>query len=302
MLGPEPERPPPHDQVTVPVLEAEMATIIVDTIMSPDKAAASNTAQTASVHKQTVSLSANSTDTAYKKQGYWSNQLVLRTRIQDHHRPSQAQNKCFDALDATSVQITQPRALTAQASDKYHQQAQRCVGGLRRCGKLKTQLPKSFEVGSAVRQKLEALLDKEPQILKDALTCIGKENTIGLPAASRDKVCSALHSTLVTHCPQWEATSLPELTTHTKVNTELLSLFRTAYNDPDDQPEVWLRQGAPAGLSLEIADRGVFPLYAPEDDEAEYTPSELQTVDNFSNYSGVEGATDVAQELSLIHI
>ena len=75
--------------------------------------------------------------------------------------------------------------------------------------------------------------------------------------------------------------------------------MRSWISDPDDQPEKWLRFGAPAGLaSLPLA-RGVFPAidHAPAIDPCDLCVDE----DVFTNYAGID-QDEVAQvEVTDLH-
>jgi hypothetical protein len=81
------------------------------------------------------------------------------------------------------------------------------------------------------------------------------------------------------------------------VNTVLLSLWRQAAVDPDDQPEQWLVSGAPAGFLRPILNRGIFPVYDPEVDVADADAGSLVTEAEFCNYFGVEENSLVAEEI-----
>ena len=67
----------------------------------------------------------------------------------------------------------------------------------------------------------------------------------------------------------------------TTARAGLLSSWRRAANDPDDQPERWLVEGAPAGIRRMPEHRDVFP---PVDDEAD-DPELFGTADGDYTYS-----------------
>ena len=78
----------------------------------------------------------------------------------------------------------------------------------------------------------------------------------------------------------------------TPVDHVLLAALRSWISDPDDQPERWLRFGAPAGLTSIPLARGVFPAvdHAPAIDPCDLCVDE----DVFTNYAGVD-QDEVAQ-------
>ena len=93
--------------------------------------------------------------------------------------------------------------------------------------------------------------------------------------------------------PQWND-HLP-----TPVDHVLLAALRSWISDPDDQPERWLRSGAPARLASSPLARGVFPAvdHAPAIDSCDLCVDE----DVFTNYPGI-GQDEVAQlEVTDIH-
>ena len=55
----------------------------------------------------------------------------------------------------------------------------------------------------------------------------------------------------------------------TCVRAGLLGAWRKAAGDPDDQPEIWLREGAPAGIREAAKHRGVFPTVSDDMDDPE---------------------------------
>ena len=78
----------------------------------------------------------------------------------------------------------------------------------------------------------------------------------------------------------------------TDVRPGLLSAWRAAAGDPDDQPEIWFRHGAPAGIRHFPEPRGIFPVV---DDDAE-DPELIATETNFGN------AVEVDSDASALEI
>ena len=73
----------------------------------------------------------------------------------------------------------------------------------------------------------------------------------------------------------------------TAVHAKLLAGWRKASGDPDDQPETWLLEGAPAGIKAQPVDRGIFPLVG-EGEEDPMDVEELYT--NFDTFIQLRNA------------
>jgi hypothetical protein len=124
---------------------------------------------------------------------------------------------------------------------------------------------------------------------------MGRENASTIDASLADAAREVILAAISAHAP---VTYKLETTPLATVDVELLEIWRRAAGDPDDQPTKWLIEGAPAGLTSEIVDRGIFPLYDPEADAAEFAADSLCTEPDFANYPGVEESTHVADELA----
>ena len=89
--------------------------------------------------------------------------------------------------------------------------------------------------------------------------------------------------TLRSCAKSWQA-AVPEVPT--PVDHVLLAALRHEVRDSDDQPEILLRDGGPAGLALMPQSRGVFPL---QERVPSGIPWELEVeVASFSNFSGID--------------
>jgi hypothetical protein len=82
----------------------------------------------------------------------------------------------------------------------------------------------------------------------------------------------------------------------TPIDYVLLERWVELAQDPDDQVCLWLRQGAPAGLSCEPESRGIFPLVSDTPDFS----IESTDPDMFENYSGVEESEAAFEEISVL--
>ena len=72
----------------------------------------------------------------------------------------------------------------------------------------------------------------------------------------------------------------------TLVDAYLLEAWRLAAADPDDQIFIWLRDGAPTGITAQLHDPGIFPECSRP---ADVQPQDLHCDEQqFRNYPGVE--------------
>ena len=132
-------------------------------------------------------------------------------------------------------------------------------------------------------------------MVNEVLKCVGAEGTFATPPDVTSEARDLLQLVLSSFVPQpaasWTSPATP-------IHIRILEWWRLAAKDPDDQPTIWLRDGAPAGLNMPIIDRGVFPLYSWEDDQPELHADELQTEEHFHNYSDVEESAAVQGEFA----
>ena len=87
------------------------------------------------------------------------------------------------------------------------------------------------------------------------------------------------------------------LVRRTKVDAQLLKVWRSAAFDLDDQVEIWLSKGGPAGITTHLLDPGIFPACATL---ADLQPQDLHCdQQEFRNYPGVEEQQITDRELQL---
>ena len=78
--------------------------------------------------------------------------------------------------------------------------------------------------------------------------------------------------------------------------THLVEVWGVAALDPDDQIFLWLRDGAPAGITTELIDPGIFPK---SNRPADLQPGDLHRKQQlFRNYPGVEENEITDKELA----
>ena len=87
--------------------------------------------------------------------------------------------------------------------------------------------------------------------------------------------------------------AMPSLT---KIDAFLLEAWRLVAADPDDQIFIWLRDGAPTGITSQLIDPGIFPQCSRP---ADVQPEDLRCDEQqFRNYPGVEEQAITDAELS----
>ena len=183
--------------------------------------------------------------------------------------------------------------LTPRVSDVQDLQ---CLGGLRSCGRVRSRMPVSCTRGLLIRRALENVLLQISGLESRCLRAIGSDmEDAGPTAQDLTSARAALVNILPAAGPppQWND-RFP-----TPVDHVLLAALRSWISDPDDQPESWLRSGAPAGLASLSLTWGVFPAvdHAPTTDSCDLCIDK----DVFTNYPGID-QDEVAQlEVTDLH-
>jgi hypothetical protein len=152
----------------------------------------------------------------------------------------------------------------------------------------------SMEIGDKVRRAIDAVFDENPKMVDEVLAHIGRKDCTAIDAAIIKLVKPCIRNVLLKECPTYQP---PRPTECCVADAELLDLWQRASKDPDSEAPQWLFHGAPAGITEEVKDCHIFPLYDPSKDFAELEASDLHTQAEFTNYSGVEDDPDVAEEV-----
>ena len=163
-----------------------------------------------------------------------------------------------------------------------------CLGGLRSCRRVRLRMPVSCARGLLIRRALEDVLTKISGLESRCLRALGSDmDEAGPTAQDLASARAALADLLPGAGPAPWNDHFP-----TPVDHVLLAALRSWISEPDDQPERWLRFGAPAGLASIPLARGVFPAvdHAPAIDPSDLCVDE----DVFTNYAGVD-QDEVAQ-------
>ena len=136
-----------------------------------------------------------------------------------------------------------------------------CLSGLRNPKLAVEKVPGLWQIGMQIRAALEKLLQDDSAILDACLRGVGVDGdeagpTKEMTEAARHAIFKTLNSDVI------EDLASPDLPT--PIQHSLLAAWRRCASDPDDQVDIWLREGAPAGLARLPLERGIFPAI-PED-------------------------------------
>ena len=176
----------------------------------------------------------------------------------------------------------------------------KCIGGLRSTARSVAKVPQLLELGARIRQRFDTLLDKHPDIQQAVLNAIGaaedSDDSKG-PNDSQLELCRNLF---------WDAMGLaPDnspVDNHickSNIRAHLLHTWTRLAGDPDLLAASWPSCGAPAGLTQEISDPGIFPDVG---DSAKFSEIDdphalFCDTDTFVNYSSVEDDPKAMEEV-----
>ena len=144
-------------------------------------------------------------------------------------------------------------------------------------------MPVSCARGLLIRRALEDVLTKIPGLESRCLRALGSDMDKAGPTAQEFGQCASSTGRLSSWCRSSAAVEQSLL--HSR-RPGILAALRSWISDPDDQPERWLRFGAPAGLASKPLARGVFPAvdHAPATDPCDLCVDEAV----FTNFAGVD--------------
>jgi len=119
----------------------------------------------------------------------------------------------------------------------------------------------------SIRHAIYSYFEKNPDVISAVHDAVGKsDNQDAIPEKFITEVREILANTVQT-------TDIEEVNGteyQTCARAGLLSAWRRTAGDPDDQPELWLANGAPpAGIRMTPADRGISPVVQDEFDDPE---------------------------------
>ena len=216
---------------------------------------------------------ATAVDTGYELVGRWRNVLKRRTAGLDP-RPS--------STVCSKVELTTPLRGKRKQYDP-DQAENECWGGTRNPKKISNSLPNYRVVGAQIYSILDKLMDSLDGLEDRCLSSIGSEDCNCGPTAEQD---DAVRRAL--HCIQDDAPMPNEKALDTKIEANLLWKIGRAMGDPDtDIIHQWLCSGAPAGISLPIADPGcIFPADIESHGEGETI--DIPDHHGHTNYSSVD--------------
>lgn len=216
---------------------------------------------------------ATAVDTGYELVGRWRNVLKRRTAGLDK-RPS--------CTVRSKVELTTPLRGKRKQYDP-DQAENECWGGMRNPKKISNSLPNYRVVGAQIYSILDKLMDSLDGLEDRCLSSIGSEDCNCGPTAEQD---DAFRRAL--RCIQDDAPMPHEKALDTKIEANLLWKIGRAMGDPDtDIIHQWLCSGAPAGISLPIADPGcIFPADIESHGEGETI--DIPDHHGHTNYSSVD--------------
>ncbi len=224
---------------------------------------------------------------SFVRVGQWGNALV---KTDEGSRPLK---RGHDAISAAADTLSKPPVTqnTPLAQPPAVHAGHATVGGMRRTVASLKRLPASATaIGLQIAAAVDMHLSQHPAALDAALAAIGAGNEAPPLAAEHvDGVRRILSAVL-----QPEDISQSPLS---ETFPGILGAWRAAAGDPDDMPEQWLRSGAPAGVSLDVPSRGIFPAYSESDDARDMDPEHLTTEEGFINYEGIDSDDGVWEEI-----
>ena len=229
--------------------------------------------------------------------GRFSNVLVKPSAVRASVQAGREQHS-QQTGQLRNTEVGQPTFTARLSLDTSSRQVDSTLGGLRRAFCAVQKMHKASQVGSKIRQAFISWMEAEPGVIDEVLQHLGAEGTTALAPHLASRANSIIREVLQELGQELKVFGDAPLAS---LDVGLLESWRLASMDPDDQPTRWLVEGAPAGLTSDIVDRGVFPLHDPLADAPEVAAADLQTELQFANYPGVEDSQAVADELARLH-
>jgi len=215
--------------------------------------------------------------------GHWGNTLVLSSALRTK-RPREPDSTSADSINRP--QIHRPARLCAEPTAT---QPPATIGGMRRTAEAVHRLPHTAaSTGRKLAAAIEAYFKAHPAAITSTLASLGDD----APPLNATHV-SGVRDVLVATLQPTNAARSPVSETFPGI----LGAWRAAAGDPDDLPEQWLMDGAPAGVTMEVPSRGIFPSYSETEDARSQDPALLATEEGFVNYDGVETDDHVWDEI-----
>ena len=181
--------------------------------------------------------------------------------------------------------------------------ADMAIGGLRNPYRSIEDSRSTVWAGSLIRQALSPLLCDNEDLMTACLQAVGNPDADAGPTLAHcEGGRQVMWEALRKHAPQaceGLVADEPDPDIPTPVFYTLLEAWRRAAQDPEAHVYDWLRQGAPAGISMDIPTCGIFPP-ARDTSEEHLDFSELQpcgSPDEFTNYAGIEDDPDAAEAI-----
>jgi len=139
------------------------------------------------------------------------------------------------------------------------------IGGMKRPSKAVDRLPSITCIGGHIYDKISEYLDNNFDAVGDVHEIVSGH----LDREPSDTHVLNIRRLLSDCVGATDTEPVNNETYQTSVRAGILQAWRRAAEDPDDQPEQWLRHGAPAGIRLTPRDRGIFPTVSDQMDDPE---------------------------------
>jgi len=193
-----------------------------------------------------------------RRAGYWGNVLLVNHGRLGQHRLDTEQ---VPRQEGTSVNgppgLVRSHWLRQDNDvDVKKLEEAKAIGGMKRPCAAIEKIPLISSVGSSIYEACTSYLAAHPDAVEAVHSAVGENGSGGsLP----ENHVSHIRGLLADIVGATDTEPVHNGVYDTCVRAGLLGAWRKAAGDPDDQPEEWLRTGAPAGIRCVPADRGIFP-------------------------------------------
>ena len=221
--------------------------------------------------------------------GRWRNSLVAPHLLLQDKKTAFGSSSASLTPASVDPTVAKKVVLRSAAFSSSASAPSTTVQGMRRVATIADRLsPSARRIGATICSAFRHWLHSSPAVLAEIVAEMRNEKSTGLP----------LHH--VEHARLLMASVLKPATTGpcelSGIHVGLLQAWRRQAGDPDDLVEQWLANGAPAGVRLPIADKGVFEPYDDAKDTRAADPEDLVTEPAFTNYAGTDADDEVLKE------
>ena len=178
--------------------------------------------------------------------GLSASELVGHVKLTD--------DDCIDCVTGELVFLESDKRRSETRAQQQRRLEAETLGGLRRASVSAGKLDCACALGVKVKLAYFKLFRRKPELVKKVVLALGKDTVDGEFTVEDVRDCTEAFV---------GAIGAPDLLHEFDlgVRHDLLSAWRIRAQDPDDQVELWLRDGAPMGLRVHPLSRGIFPLH-----------------------------------------